>query len=357
MEIEIEIPIINIALFPIAKLKDIKSDSTKNSILKKLKTMINKEKKVTKINRTLNDTDALAEAEGDAMMIHIHKDPITRNMIADDVSAPKNLDAEEIAEKKVDDIALDISDMHKIRTLVSDLRDDLIENVMGNLPNSVEINRMQRSYEIYESIDDIRKKYYYSEMRILQKADYVKKIVDFSMEYAENHEDKEEIKQMLTEDEVELDDHNRQILIILLSKLKEKTDKLYEDISVKLKNIFDEMSSIKIDETNTQSEKVGKMIETSIHLTIFENDVIETLITQILKLYEMILDNPKYDHMAKSFDKEFEPPENAEMAEQEKLAKAENEEEGEDEEENVKIFEFRMSLIFLVLATLIGWKL
>ena len=276
--------------------------------MSKLKTALDKSRKINVVSRKLNDTAALSEAEAGNMMVHIHKDPITRAMLADEMAPTEEVDPEELVEEEVDHVALDISDMRKIRALMEDLRDDLKTNVLDDLPDNELINRMERSYEVYEKIEEIRKKYYLAKMRLEEKALYIKHIVDFCLEYAETHEEKEELKEMLTEYDVMLDEHNHRILIALLEKLQEKTNLLHDNVFDQLKTYFKEIDSIHENPDSSESEKVGKMIETAINLTVFEKDTIHTLIDQILEIFQLILDNPKYDHISKAFNEEFEPP-------------------------------------------------
>ena len=291
------------------------------SLKEKLNYELDKNKKIQKISRSLLNNNALAEAEGNQMMVHIHKDPITRKMIADDVSHEEHEDPEKIVEEEVDKIVIDISDMGKINQLVNDLHLDLKDSVIGSLPNDYEITRMKRSFEIYENLDTIRKNFYMAKMRIEEKTDYIQKIVEFSLDYALNHEDKEDWKKMLSDKEVELNEHNKEVLIILLDKLKEKVDILHQEIFENLNSIFEEYTELMQKENKTSSELAGKMIETSIKITIFENNVIEKLIPQILKINDLVIDNPKYDHISHLFDHDFEPPEDEETKDEENKKK------------------------------------
>lgn len=276
--------------------------------MSKLKTALDKSKKVNVLSRNLNDTEALSEAEAGQLMVHIHKDPITRSIIADEMAPTETVDPEEFVEEEVDQITLDISDMNKIQELMEDLRDDLKKNVLDDLPDNDVMNRMERSYQIYERIEEIRKKYYLAKMRIEEKTLYIKHIVDFCLEYAETHEEKEELKEMLTEYDVMLDEHNHEILIALLEKLQEKTNLLHDNVFEGLQQYFDEVDSIHKNPDASESEKVGKMIETSINLTVFEKETINSLIDKILEIFQLVLDNPKYDHISKAFDEKFVPP-------------------------------------------------
>jgi hypothetical protein len=295
-------------------------------MISKLKSALNVNKKVHVLSRKLNDTEALSQAEAGQMTVHIHKDPITRAVIADEMDPEEKVDPEEIVEEEVDKVALDISDMRKIRQLMDDLRNDLKINVLDNLPDNDLINRMERSYEIYERVDEIRKKYYLAKMRLEEKALYIKHIVDFCLEYAETHEEKEDLKEMLTEYDVMLDEHNHKILVALLEKLQEKTNLLHDNVFEQLPNTFKDIDKVHKSPDMSESEKVGRMIETSINLTVFEKDTVEKLINQILELFALVLDNPKYHHISKAFEEKFEPPvaedqENQEADKKEKPAK------------------------------------
>lgn len=277
------------------------------------------------------------------MMVHIHKDPITREMLADSVAPEEEVDPEEVVEEEVDQVALDISDMRKIRELMEDLREDLKKNVLDDLPDSDQINRMERSYEVYERVDEIRKKYYLAKMRIEEKTLYIKHIVDFCLEYAETHEEKEELKEMLTEYDVMLDEHNHRVLIALLEKLQEKTNLLHDNVFVHLKETFHVIDSIHTNPDASESEKVGKMIETAINLTVFEKETIHSLIDQILELFQMILDNPKYDHISRAFNKEFEPPKHDD-GEGEEPKEEEDEKLSKETEETARVLHWVSSL-------------
>lgn len=244
------------------------------------------------------------------MTVHIHKDPITRAIIADQMEAPEEVDPEELVEEEVDQVALDISDMRKIRELMEDLRNDLKMNVLDDLPDNDQINRMERSYEIYERVEEIRKKYYMAKMRLEEKTLYIKHIVDFCLEYAETHEEKEELKEMMTDYDVMLDEHNHKILIALLQKLQEKTDLLHDNVFDQLPTAMKEVDHIHKNPDVSESEKVGRMIETSLNLTVFEKDTVDKLINQILEIFALVHDNPKYHHISKAFDEKFEPPTN-----------------------------------------------
>ena len=318
-----------------------------SSIMSKLKTALDKNKKINVVSRNLNDTEALSQAEAGNMMVHIHKDPITRAIIADEMAPTEEIDPEELVEEEVDQIALDISDMKKIRELMEDLRDDLKLNVLDNLPDSELVNRMERSYEVYERIEEIRKKYYMAKMRIEEKTLYIKHIVDFCLEYAETHEEKEELKEMLTEYDVMLDEHNHQVLIALLEKLQEKTNLLHDNVFVGLPQYFEEVDSIHKNPNASESEKVGKMIETSINLTVFEKETIHGLIDQILEIFALVLDNPKYDHISKAFDEKFEPPKHDDEEEETE------EEDDKMKKEHVTIIKCMSSLVGLMMMVIL----
>ena len=320
---------------------------TNNSIMSKLKTALDVSKKVHVVSRKLNDTEALSQAEAGQMMVHIHKDPITRAIIADEMTPTENLDPEEIVEEEVDNVALDISDMQKIRSLMDDLREDLKRNVLDDLPDNSLINRMERSYEIYEKVEEIRKKYYLAKMRLEEKTLYIKHIVDFCLEYAETHEEKEELKEMFTEYDVMLDEHNHQILIALLEKLQEKTNLLHDNVFENLPKYFHEIDSLHENPDASESEKVGKMIETSINLTVFENDTVNKLINEILEIFALVIDNPKYDHIARAFHEEFNPPVHNDGSDEveEKLKK---EEDNKEEDENEGVFALHLKTTLMI---------
>jgi len=316
-------------------------------IMSKLKSALDHNKKINVVSRKLNDTEALSQAESGNMMVHIHKDPITRAMLADEVAPTEEIDPEELVEEEVDQVTLDISDLKKLRELIEDLREDLKLNVLDNLPDNELINRMERSYEVYERIEEIRKKYYLAKMRLEEKTLYIKHIVDFCLQYAETHEEKEELKEMLTEYDVMLDEHNHRILIALLEKLQEKTNTLHDNVFDELKKDFEEIDSIHENPDSSQSEKVGKMIETSINLTVFEKETIHTLIDQILEIFDLIVDNPKYDHISKAFNEEFEPPKKAD--EETEVEENEEEKNKKEAEEGVLRFVTTFGLFWILI--------
>ena len=286
----------------------IKGNHNDHSALSKLKNMFKKNVEVKKLQRKLNEDEEMAEEEGGSMHLLVYKNALSRKMMIEDQTEVKHITSEEFAVQKVNNAKLDIEDMHKIKEMCINLQNELKKSVMSDVPNRKELTRLQRSYELYESLEDIRKSYYLKKLIIEKHAEMIKRVVDFSLDYSEQHQEKEEIKEMWDEDDIELDEHNRLMLIKLLQKLKEKTDHLHDQIFVNLKKIFTEYENVHSDDTVTATEKTGKQIETSINLTIFESEVIKTLFMQIFQLYDLILDNPKYDHMARKFEKEFEPP-------------------------------------------------
>ena len=286
----------------------IKGNHSDHSALSKLKNMFKKSVEVKTLQRKLNDDDQMAEEEGGSMHLLVYKNALSRQMMIEDQTEVKHITSEEYAVEKVNNAKLDIDDMHKIKDMCINLQSELKKSVMSDVPNRKELTRLERSYELYESLDDIRKSYYLKKLVIEKHAEMIKRVVDFSLEYSEHHQEKEEIKEMWDEDDIELDEHNRLMLIKLLQKLKEKTDHLHDQIFINLKKIFTEYENVHSDDTVNATEKTGKQIETSINLTIFESEVIKTLFTQIYQLYDLILDNPKYDHMSRKFEKEFEPP-------------------------------------------------
>ena len=255
------------------------------------------------------------------IVYHVKQDILSRQIVLDKVFDGRDLDQKELDNSKKDfeyekdedgnyiyreneNTVNDITEIHKIDKMVNDIRGIVEKRIMKGAKNIPNEDKLQRSYAVYQDLENSREVFFIEKSGLLKKVSELKDLTLFALNYVENNP-LEGIKNLVSQRDIELDEHNRLILIELLKKLDgfalEFWNKFYNDYS----QAFDLIHGIIENEHMSDSEKIAKSIEVSIKISIFEVDTLQKLGDEILKVSQLILDNPKYDHLSSSFNKDM----------------------------------------------------
>lgn len=211
-------------------------------------------------------------------------------------------------ESEAAESAFHIQDLEKVSELVTKIKEDVKSKILGDLQNEMMIKQLEVSYEVYESINEVRKKYFFFKDSLEQSVQLLKDMVDFLEQFVTDSTEDHAIQDALARKGIEVDEHNHKLLLGLLLKLQQLVDKFHEEIFDSFNDYFKELNAIHFNEDISDAEKVRKMIQIASELSIFENGVIDDQSKQIMEVARLSLDNPRYDHLAKAFEREFVPP-------------------------------------------------
>lgn len=196
----------------------------------------------------------------------------------------------------------DISELKKIDKYINDIRRIIKTSIMKGVIQNPNEDKLQRSFGIYKNLPIAKENFFLEKTGLLKMVSELKDLTAFALKYVEEGDD-EGMKDVVSQRDVELDEHNKLILIELLKKLDgfvlEFWGKFYNDYS----QAFDLVEHILENEHMSDSEKIAKSIEVSIKISIFEVDVLKNLGDEILEVSQLVLDNPKYHHLSQSFNK------------------------------------------------------
>lgn len=217
-------------------------------------------------------------------------------------------DSDEEGEEQHEDSAFHIQDLERVDELTEKIKQDIKAEILGDLQNKMLIKALEVSYEVYEDINEVRKRYFFFKDSIEQSVQLLKDMVDYLEQFVTDSEEDENIQSALIRKGIEVDEHNHKLLVGLLIKLQELVDQLHTEIFETFDDYFKELNNVHFNQDMADSEKVRKMIQTASEISIFENNVVDHLTEQIKEVAKLSLDNPRYDHLSRAFAKEFVPP-------------------------------------------------
>jgi hypothetical protein len=201
-----------------------------------------------------------------------------------------------------------IQDLQKVNELTETIKEDIKSKILGDLQNIMMIKQLDITYEVYEEINQVRKRYFFYKDSIEQSVQLLKDMVDYLENFVTDSEEDESIQEALAKKGIEIDEHNHKLLVGLLIKLQELVNKLHEEIFDTFNDYFKELNSVHFNDEISDSEKIRKMVQTASEISIFENSIVDDLSGQIKEVAKLSLDNPRYDHLSKAFEREFHPP-------------------------------------------------
>lgn len=212
------------------------------------------------------------------------------------------------SESESEESPFHIQDLEKVSELIMKIKEDIKSEILGDLQNEMMIKKLEVSFEVYEAINEVRKKYFYFKDSIEQTVQLLKDMVDYLEQFVTDSTEDEAIQEALAKKGIEVDEHNHKLLLGLLIKLQELVNKFHDEIFSTFNDYFKELNNIHFNDDISDSEKVRKMIQIASELSIFENNVVDDMSSQIMEVARLSLDNPRYDHLSKAFEREFIPP-------------------------------------------------
>jgi hypothetical protein len=278
----------------------VKNLSTLDDIFKKEQTPENPQANP----RSLNDSETSEEKSTESALVA----PSEMSGAEELYDAPHHLGILENDEEEEQDPEFHIQDLERVDELTEKIKEDIKAEVLGDLQNKMLIKALEVSYEVYEDINEVRKRYFYFKDSIEQSVQLLKDMVDYLEQFVTDSEENEVIKNALIKKGIEIDEHNHKLLVGLLIKLQEYVDKLHTEIFDTFNDYFKQLNFVHFSLELSDSEKVRKMIQTAAELSIFENNVVDDLTDKIKEVSKLCLDNPRYDHLSKAFAKEFVAP-------------------------------------------------
>ena len=265
--------------------------------------------------RGLNDDEASENSEVSEEHSEIHEEselnaPEDYNKDKEFYTDEHEMKSEESSSEEAEnkEEPFHIQDLAKVSELVESIKEDIKAEILGDLQNKMMIKKLEISFEVYEDINQVRKRYHFYKDSIEQSVQLLKDLVDYLEEFVTDSEEDESIKEALADKGIEIDEHNHKLLLGLLIKLQEFVNKLHSEVFDSFNNYFKELDTIHFNEKMDDSEKVRKMIQIASELSIFENNVLDELTEKIQEVARLSMDNPRYDHLSKAFEREFVPP-------------------------------------------------
>jgi hypothetical protein len=277
---------------------------------------VTKEKKAKE--RGLDDSEVAEDVSEDhEIQSHFSEASTTDEIYEEDHNLKKSEESQENGEDHLEESShvydpdanpFHIQDLEKVTELVEKIKEDIKSKILGDLQNIMMIKQLDITYEVYEEINQVRKRYFFFKDSIEQSTQLLKDMVDYLEEFVTDSEDDESIQQALKDKGIEIDEHNHKLLVGLLIKLQQLVNKLHEEVFDTFNDYFKELNSVHFNDEISDSEKIRKMVQTASEISIFENSIVDDLSGQIMEVARLSLDNPRYDHLSKAFEKEFHPP-------------------------------------------------
>ena len=230
----------------------------------------NPEQRNLKINRKNQETEPEADEE---------------TMIS-----PKDLSEEDFNEIQM---LLALRDIVRIEKYLNNIIKQMNESIFGDLENTLLINRFTQSFQIYEVILSVYKKYQIHRQKIGEKTEYLKKVISYGVQYIERS-DETTMKFVGNEHGEKIDDANGKVFKQILSNMELNVKEFNENIQLDLPKYFE-----KIDQTHRNPmiddvSKVKGLIDACINLIGFKKESLELNVREIMDLRNLILENPKY---------------------------------------------------------------
>ena len=268
-----------------------------------------------------SETPEDQEEEEDPHVINFQAktDPLSRKVLLIKESVPeKTIEEKEIEAEKaiIPNVSLDESgnatyspldssklDIKDIDGLDDDIMNYLLSikyDILLNLKTSISTTAIDHSYLIYRNISHIKDNYFINKPILRERVSRIRDVTSFAVEYAKEAT-KEKLKQLITAQDVELDEYNKKILIALLERLDKKAEKLWEATYNDLDRLIKNLEHAYQDQHATPANKLSHMIEYSLKLAVFEKEVVDDITNQMKGLIALVTDNPKYHHLTKRY--------------------------------------------------------
>jgi hypothetical protein len=224
--------------------------------------------------------------------VKLEIDPITRELtiVKQDVPPPPIDRIEHV-------YTIDICDLQRVENYVKNLRAQIVAKVLGHLEVAENANRLDKAYLLYDNLRQIRANYALEKDKMDEKMEYLKKITEFALSFAQNATTAD-LSRVIVEKSVDIDAYNKFILLQLLEKLDSEMGELHRAVTVDLPAIFDEFDLINSHQTTSGYQIVNKNIELSFRLTIFDSNQLNHRVETISTLCRKIVDNKNYHHIA-----------------------------------------------------------
>jgi hypothetical protein len=212
------------------------------------------------------------------------------NATEDGSSKPK------INMSEAEELVLTLRDIEKLTNYVSNIQAQLNEKIMGDLENLLLVNNLEQSYQMYDFILGIRRNYFANKLLLNRKAQFIKAIVLFAVDFVQTA-DPLDMELVIPEEDIDADIQNKLILLQLLERLKDTTN-LYEEGIVKgLGDKFSQIDTVHRNATLADSEKIHMLIDSCVDLVVFKKQQVDAQAEDIITLKNLIIQNPKYKEL------------------------------------------------------------
>lgn len=217
------------------------------------------------------------------------------------IAAP---DDEEIKNRVPIDERFHIQDLTKVGGIARDMRDAFKEKIVGGLQNKLMLNKLEISYEVYEDINEVRKKYHFYEDSIDENSQDFFNLIDFLTNYISNSELDPIVVSALDSKGIDLDKENHELLMELMQKLDDEVKRFSRELMITFKTYITELDTLHYNQDMKDFDKVKQMVEIGSNMSLFENNVIEKISKNIGELTTLAINNPRYHHLSNAFQAE-----------------------------------------------------
>ena len=193
-----------------------------------------------------------------------------------------------------------------LEKLVENLNTILRSKIFGNLQTNLLVNKQQISYTIYKVINDVRKSYFKERYNARYQIYRIRDVIELIKNYT-NEKKESEFEKLVDPENIEIDEKNLLIFEDLLNQISVEAADLWESIFSGLDLFFEDILKIHVNIEIDDAERIVNLMKSSINLVSFENGVLNKKTKKILDLRDIIIDNPKYDHINHMYNEEFHP--------------------------------------------------
>ena len=248
---------------------------------------------------TEKDNSDLTKTEpGSGAVYQLVEDPITRELVL------KTNVVEAKPVEKTKEYALDIKDLYAIDSYLKNIRDHIRIGVLGDIQTGPSENQFDRGYLIYKDLTNIRNRYFTEKKKINEKADYLKKVADYVLEFSKTAPPAD-LTNILSERDVDIDSYNRFVLIQLVERLDEEMNAFHKAITGDMAEYFDEYDKVTRNKALTVYSIIDQTSKIAFNLSIIEQNELIDRVNRMIKIRRLIIDNKYYHHISASFDQEL----------------------------------------------------
>lgn len=201
----------------------------------------------------------------------------------------------ELSEIQINEIQmlLSLRDIIRVDGYLKNLNRQLNERIFGDLENTLLINKFTQSYQMYEMVIGILKKYKENKDILDTKAMYLQKIISYSLDYIEKA-DSTVMEIVVSDATEEANKTNKVIFMQILRKMKVEVDKYSEGIFKELAEMFKTIDETHKNPMKNDLEKIHTLIESCLALVVHKKTTLQASSENIMELRKLILANPKY---------------------------------------------------------------